>query len=78
MVGYTQKDKKGEKTVDNWLIRSWDDNALQPGRTTHSFKLSAPQGTSEIQVEASLTYQVGDSVTPMIRASQKFSVAQQK
>lgn len=75
MVGYTQKDRQGQTTLDNWLIRSWDDKAIQPGKTTHSFAVSVPGGTGEIEVQASLTYQVGDSLTPMTQASQKFSVS---
>ena len=75
MVGYTQKDRQGQPTLDNWLIRSWQDNAIQAGQSTHSFVVSVPAGAGEIEVQASLTYQVGDSLTPMTQASRKFSVS---
>jgi len=74
MIGYTEKDQKGQTTLDNWLIRSWEDKALPPGSSTHSFEVVLPVGVNQIQVEASLTYQVGDSQTPMTEASRTFSV----
>ncbi|MBI4444542.1 MAG: hypothetical protein HY645_01430 [Acidobacteria bacterium] len=74
MIGYTEKNLKGEKSVDNWLIRSWEDKALQPGKTEHVFKFSLPQGVRFYQVQAVLTYQVGDSITPMTQSSRQFSV----
>ena len=74
MVGYTQSNQQGEATLDNWLIRSWQDNAVQPGRTTHVFSVSVPTGTSAIDVEASLTYQVGASISPMSEVSQRFTL----
>ncbi len=76
MIGYTQKDRQGEKTVDNWLIRSFEDKAIQPGKTTHTFEIAVPAGVNEIEVHAALTYQVGDKVTPMTQTSRKISVAQ--
>jgi hypothetical protein len=78
MIGYTQKDRQGEKTVDNWLIRSFEDKALQPGKTTHTFEVKLPAGVDEVDVRAALTYIVADKVTPMTEASQKISVAQTK
>ena len=74
MIGYPEADRKGQTTLDNWLIRSWEDKAVQPGKTTHAFPLTIPAGVGEIEVQASLTYQVGDSQTPMTSATQKFSV----
>ncbi|MBI2817694.1 MAG: hypothetical protein HYX72_12215 [Acidobacteria bacterium] len=74
MIGYTQKDRKGQPTVDNWLIRSWDDKAIPAGKSTHAFDISLPAGVQELQVQATLTYQVGDIVTPMTQVSQKLSV----
>ncbi|MBI2963904.1 MAG: hypothetical protein HYY35_09135 [Deltaproteobacteria bacterium] len=74
MIGYTEKDRKGEQTVDNWLIRSFEDRAIQPGKTTHSFEMKIPAGVTEVAVQASLTYQVGDKVTAMKYADQTFAV----
>ena len=74
MVGYTEKDQKGQATLDNWLIRSWKDNAIQAGKTTHAFAVTVPAGTREIEVQASLTYQVGDSLSPMTQVSRKFTL----
>ena len=74
MIGYTEKDRKGQATLDNWLIRSWEDKAIPPGRSTHSFEVALPGGLDQIQVQASLTYQVGDSQTPMTQTTGKFSV----
>ncbi|MBI2821599.1 MAG: hypothetical protein HYX74_05190 [Acidobacteria bacterium] len=73
MIGYTEKDRKGAPTVDNWLIRSWEDKALQPGKTNHTFQVTLPDGVGEIEVQATLTYQVGDAIRPMTQASRKFS-----
>ena len=78
MIGYTQKDQQGERTVDNWLIRSFEDKAIQPGETTHSFEMKIPAGVTEVAVQASLTYQVGDKVTAMTQAGQTFAVEQAK
>ena len=74
MIGYTEKDRKGQTTLDNWLIRSWDDLALPQGRNSYTFEVPLPGGVEQIQVQASLTYQVGDSQTPMTQASRTFSV----
>lgn len=74
MVGYAQRDQQGATTLDNWLIRSWKDNAIQAGKTTHTFSVTVPSGTREIEVQASLTYQVGDSLSPMTQVSQKFTL----
>ena len=56
MIGYPEADRKGQPTLDNWLIRSWEDKAVQPGKTTHAFPLTIPAGVGEIEVQASLTY----------------------
>lgn len=75
MVGYTQKDRQGQTTMDNWLIRSWDDNAIQPGTTTHAFEIGVPEGTGELDVRAGLTYHVGDSLTSMTKVSRRLSLS---
>ena len=75
MIGYTDKDRKGQATLDNWLIRSYDDKAVPPGKSDHTFAVSLPAGVGEIQVQAALTYQVGDNVTPMTQVSGKFPVS---
>ena len=74
MIGYPEKDRKGQSTLDNWLIRSWEDKAIQPGKTTHAFAMNLPPGVGDVEVQASLTYQVGDTQTPMTRSSQRLSV----
>ncbi|MBI4456300.1 MAG: hypothetical protein HY644_10415 [Acidobacteria bacterium] len=76
MIGYTQKDQKGEQTTDNWLIRSWKDKALQPGKTSHIFEVRLPDGVDKIKVQATLTYRVGDVVKPMTQVSRSFLVPQ--
>ena len=72
MIGYTQRDRQGQPTLDNWLIRSWEDKAVPPAKSTHVFALPAGNGT--VQVQATLTYQVGDSLTPMTQVGQSFSL----
>ena len=74
MVGYPQPNQQGQPTTDNWLIRSWKDNAIQPGRTAHPFAVSVPDGVNEIDVQATLVYQVGDAITPMATVSQRIPV----
>ena len=75
MVGYTERNRQGQTTLDNWLIRSWDDNAIPPGKSTHVFELAVPVAGGAVQVEATLTYQVGDSLTPMTEVNQSFSLS---
>ena len=48
MIGYTDKDRKGQATLDNWLIRSYDDKAVPPGKSNHTFAVSLPAGVGEI------------------------------
>ena len=74
MIGYTEKDRKGQPTLDNWLIRSYEDKAVPSGKSAHVFGLSLAAGVRAIQVQATLTYQVGDSITPMTQVSQNFSL----
>lgn len=69
MIGYTGRHRQGETTVDNWLIRSWDDRALQPGLTAHVFEFPLPADVRDLELEAKLTYQVGDVLHPMSRAT---------
>lgn len=73
MIGYTEKSLKGQKTLDNWLIRSWEDKALPAGKTTHNFQFTLPEGVTELEVEAALTYQVGDAVSPMSQVGRRIS-----
>jgi len=74
MVGYTQPNRQGQTTLDNWLIRSWQDNAIPSGTSTHTFSVTVPAGTREIEVSASLIYQVGDNISPMTEVSRRITL----
>ena len=60
MQGFTGPNKTGEKTVDNWLIRSWDDLSLPSGESVYTFKGAIPADVSKADVKITLTYKVGD------------------
>lgn|GEM_PF-6989971 len=73
MQGYTGPDKTGDKTADNWLIRSWDDLALPAGKSQYEFTMPLPAGVTKVDVKATLTYKVGDNVRAFNEAAQSFT-----
>ncbi|MCI0602999.1 hypothetical protein L0156_08285 [bacterium] len=78
MIGYTEKHQKGEMTVDSWLVSSWEDKALQPGKMTLSFEITAPAEVTDVEVQVVLKYHLADKVWPMTQASQKIPVRQRR
>jgi len=72
MQGYTGPNLTGEKTADNWLIRSWEDFALPSGESSYTFTLPIPEGVASADVTAALTYKVGDNVRVFDEAAASF------
>ncbi len=73
MQGYTGPNKTGEKTADNWLIRSWDDFSVPPGKSSYNFTIAIPAGVDKVDVKTTMTYKVGDAVTVFNEAKQSFA-----
>lgn len=67
MLGY---DVHGNRTVDNWKIRRFDDsNTIRPDILERkSFQLSIPEGIKAANLEASLFYYVTPAAPPVLMA----------